>query len=63
MKRRAIISRSEGAGHPFRQMLAPAMLSIEVAEEKPAKWWKQEDIHLFAMSFIAFFIVFYTFIA
>lgn len=67
MKRRSLICRSEDARHPFRQMLAPAVLDASMLEEtKPAKkegWWRKEDTHLFFVSFSAFFVVFYTFIA
>lgn len=65
MKRRALNIRSEDAGHPFRKMLAPTVLAVgNLVEEQPkVSWWKQEDTHLFVTSFLAFFIVFYTFIA
>jgi len=67
MKRRNLICRSEDARHPFRQMLAPAMLKAEALEEampeKKQRWWHNEDVHLFGVSFSAFFVVFYTFIA
>ncbi len=68
MKRRSINCRSEDAQHPFRQMLAPAVLNADMLFEeqpKPTKerWWKKEDTHLFLVSFCAFFVVFYTFIA
>gem|GEM_PF-2228796 len=67
MKRRSLISRSENAGHPFRRMLAPAIFVTDMDEDaKPAqknRWWKKEDTHVFCVSFSAFFVVFYTFIA
>jgi hypothetical protein len=61
MKRRALNVRSEGAGHPFRRMLLPAMLKVAPNVEE-TQWWKREEAHLFAMSFSAFFLVFYSFI-
>ena len=60
---RRLVLRTEGAGHPFRRAFAPEALRIEPeAPEKPLKWWQQENTHLFAVSFGAFFTVFYTFI-
>jgi hypothetical protein len=63
MQRRLVLS-NEGAGHPMRRMLSPeALLVNEPVPEKPSKWWRQEDTHLFMISFGAFFTVFYTFIS
>jgi hypothetical protein len=44
-------------------MLPPPILNAAITAPPPAKWWKQEDTHLFVMSFAAFFVVFSTFIA
>jgi len=48
-------------------MLAPAIFVTDMDEDaKPAqknRWWKKEDTHVFCVSFSAFFVVFYTFIA
>ena len=46
-----------------RNMPPEALLLEEPVPPKLAKWWQQEDIHLFMISFGAFFTVFYTFIA
>lgn len=42
-------------------MLLPAMLKVAPNVEE-TQWWKREEAHLFAMSFSAFFLVFYSFI-
>lgn len=61
---RQLVQSSEGAQHPFRQVLAPHMLAVAAEREpKAEKWWQGEDAQLFAISFGAFFTVFYTFIA
>ena len=63
MQRRLVLS-SEGAGHYMRRMLPPQALLVNAPpKQKPAKWWKQEDTHLFVISFGAFFTAIYTFIA
>jgi hypothetical protein len=63
MRRRLVLS-SEGAGHYMRRMLPPEALVVKKPiREKPAKWWRQEDTHLFVISFGAFFIAISTFIA
>jgi hypothetical protein len=63
MLKRKLVCRNEAAGHPFRRMLPPPILNAAITAPPPAKWWKQEDTHLFVMSFAAFFVVFSTFIA
>jgi hypothetical protein len=63
MIKRRLVCRNEGAGHPFRRMLPPPVFETAVAAPAPAKWWRKEDTHLFVMSFLAFFVVFSTFIA
>jgi hypothetical protein len=65
MQRRLVLT-SEGAGHYMRRMMPPEALraDADVGAEKPAQsWWKNDDTHLFMISFGAFFTVFYTFIA
>lgn len=63
MKRR-LVTTSEGAGHAMRRMMAPeALVANDLFQGKSQKWWQQEEMHLFMISFGAFFTVFYTFIA
>lgn len=63
MKRRLVLT-SEGAGHWMRRNMPPeALLTEDQVRARSTKWWQQEDIHLFMISFGAFFTVFYTFIA
>lgn len=62
MRNRNLISIAGKKQHSFRQHIDPNILALEVEEPK-AKWWTKEDTHLFMLSFIAFFVVFYTFIA
>jgi uncharacterized membrane-anchored protein len=63
MQRRLVLS-SEGAGHYMRRMLPPEALVVKApVREKPAKWWRKEDTHLFVISFGAFFTAISTFIA
>ncbi len=54
MKRQLVLT-NEAAGHPFRRMLPPPVLA-------PARRNDDQDWRLFALSFSAFFICFYTFI-
>lgn len=62
--RRRLVTTSEGAGHPMRRIMAPeALTANDLFQGKSLKWWRQEDVHLFTISFGAFFTVFYTFIA
>jgi hypothetical protein len=63
MSNRRLVCRNEAAGHPFRRMLPPPIMIEALPKQKPTKWWKKEDTHLFMLSFSAFFVVFYTFIA
>ena len=59
MKRRSLVLTTEYARHPFRQTLPPHVF-------KPLVDWRKrndEDIKLFAMSFVAFFVATYSFIA
>lgn len=58
-RRRALVMTSEGARHPFRRALPPHMLRPVVdAATRDDQDWK-----LFMLSFVAFFTVFYSFIA
>jgi hypothetical protein len=62
--RRRLVTTSEGAGHHMRRIMPPeALVANELFQGKSLKWWQQEDMHLFMISFGAFFTVFYTFIA
>jgi len=58
----------EGARHPFRLTLPREILQtaqeqavVEMAKP-PEKYWRNEDLHLFLFSFVAFFTAFYLFI-
>lgn len=62
MLKRRLVCRNEAAGHPFRRMLPPPMLETALQAPKPARWWKKEDTHLFALSFSAFFVAITSFI-
>ena len=65
--KRALVLTSEAAGHPFRRTLKPHVLRVPQADPVPEitdkGWWRQEDTHLFAISFAAFFTAIYAFIA
>ncbi len=72
LMKRALVLTSEGAGHPFRRTLKPHILRVPVADMVPPtaeqirtqkNWLRQEDTHLFAISFAAFFTAIYAFIA
>jgi len=59
MKRRALVLTTESARHPFRQTLPP-----HVFKPLPDPRRRDDrDIRLFLMSFAAFFMVTYSFIA
>lgn len=63
MQRRLVIT-SEGAGHHMRRIMPPeSLIANDLFQGKMLRWWQQEDMHLFLISFGAFFTVFYTFIA
>lgn len=53
MNRRLVLT-NEAAGHPFRRSLPPLAISRSTNEDQD---WK-----LFLLSFVAFFICFYTFL-
>lgn len=54
MKRRYLVMTDEARRHPFRQSL-PRQRVVEVASG-------DTDLKLFALSFTAFFVCFYTFL-
>jgi hypothetical protein len=57
MKRRLVLT-NEAARHPFRQRLPrPMVKAIEAVPDD------SEDLRLFALSFTAFFVAIYSFIA
>ncbi len=63
---RRLVTTSEDAGHPLRRNMAPAVLAAITdmsATPKKQSWLTKEDTHLFLLSFVAFFVCFYTFIA
>ena len=57
MNRRLVLT-NEAARHPLRRSLPPPP-----REESPAARRGDEDVKLFLLSFVAFFICFYTMIA
>jgi hypothetical protein len=59
---RNLVMYNEGARHPLRRILPPPTMQLAAIQPQP-RWWKSEDTHLFMISFLAFFVVFYTFIA
>ncbi len=64
MRNRNLISIAERKPNAFRQSVDPTILvGGDALTSKKEKWWNKEDTHLFVLSFTAFFIVFYTFIA
>lgn len=67
MRNRNLISIATKQPHAFRAQINPKILELsaqEIDDMNPKeKWWTKEDTHLFALSFTAFFVVFYTFIA
>lgn len=58
MKRRLVLT-TESARHPFRQSLPPTLFAEDKKDKRAAD---DQDWKLFALSFSAFFTVFYTFI-
>ncbi len=59
MKRRALVLTTESARHPFRQSLPP-----HVFKPLPDPQRRDDrDIKLFLMSFAAFFLATYSFVA
>ncbi len=62
MQRKLVVS-NDAARHHLRRKLPPPTLMLELNSDTPIKWWKHENTHLFMISFVAFFIVFTTFLA
>ncbi len=67
-RKRALALRDEGVRHPFRQALPPEILASAkreaalTADAAPRKVIVNEDVSLFLLSFIAFFMAIYLFI-
>ena len=67
-RKRSLVLREEGARHPFRLALPREILQVAEeqllvdAERPPEKFWQNEDLHLFLLSFVAFFMAFSIFI-
>ena len=59
--RRQLVQHSDGARHPFRRSL-PHHVTSEAPPLRPAPS-SDNDWKLFALSFTAFFTVFYSFIS
>jgi len=59
MRRRALVLTTEAARHPFRQTLPPHVLRPLPDPRRR----DDRDIKLFLMSFTAFFVATYSFIA
>lgn len=59
MKRRLVLT-TESARHPFRRSLPPSVFAMEKKDKGISD---DQDWKLFALSFSAFFTVFYSFIA
>ncbi|WP_200911490.1 hypothetical protein [Sphingomonas sp. Leaf33] len=55
MKRRYLVLTDEARRHPFRQSLPPQRVVAVKSDDN--------DLKLFALSFTAFFVCFYTFLA
>ena len=53
---RSLVTTNEAAGHPIRRQLPPPRVA-------PAPRGDDHDLKLFVLSFTAFFICFYTFLA
>jgi hypothetical protein len=58
MRNRPLVLTSEGARHPFRQIMPPHVLRVARELTPDDQDWK-----LFGLSFVAFFTCFYSFIA
>lgn len=59
MKRRALVLTTESARHPFRQTLPPHVFKPLPDPQRR----NDRDIRLFLVSFAAFFVATYSFIA
>ncbi|OYU02011.1 MAG: hypothetical protein CFE36_07860 [Sphingomonadaceae bacterium PASS1] len=63
MLKRRLVCRNEAARHPFRRMLPPPQMTHALVAPRPTSWWRNEDTHLFMLSFGAFFVAISSFIA
>ncbi|APG62199.1 hypothetical protein LPB140_04580 [Sphingorhabdus lutea] len=63
MRKNNLVLTSEQFRHPFRSSMHPAIFVETPPKAKKQSWWQDEDVHLFTISFVAFFTVFITFIA
>ncbi|SIN89631.1 hypothetical protein SAMN02745824_2208 [Parasphingorhabdus marina DSM 22363] len=66
-RNRALALRNEGARHPFRLKLPREALIVAPEErvlvnEPERRLLLNEDVHMFVLSFLAFFTAFYLFI-
>ena len=65
--KRSLVLTEEGERHPFRLALPREILQVDEeqllvdAERPPEKFWQNEDLHLFLLSFVAFFYGFLDF--
>ncbi|MGD9811422.1 MAG: hypothetical protein AB7U35_08835 [Sphingobium sp.] len=59
MKRRSLVLTTESARHPFRKTLPPHLFKPQT----DPRTRNDGDVRLFFMSFAAFFVVAYSFIA
>lgn len=64
MRTRPLVLTTESARHPFRQQLPAHMLRVDADKKAaPQQANDDQDWKLFMLSFSAFFMVFYSFIA
>jgi hypothetical protein len=63
MMKRSLVRHNEAARHPLRQMLPPPQMAHGAIAPRPTSWWRNEDTHLFMLSFSAFFVSITSFIA
>lgn len=53
--KRKLVCRNEIARHPIRQMMPPPVIDRKLSRAQTG-WWQNEDLHLFMLSFTAFFV-------
>jgi hypothetical protein len=63
MLKRRLVGHNEAARHPLRQMRPPPQMAQAVIAPRPISWWRNENTHLFMLSFSAFFVSISSFIA
>jgi hypothetical protein len=62
--REKLVAYDERAGHWTRRLVNPHGIAVPVRHVEPRKrFWQREDVHLFSISFAAFFTAFYTFVS